>query len=260
MIVTGTRAHGEMRRRFLQLPDGFAYHKGEWMESGEDPLLSPTVFLIEQGAGKVLPTHWHRENQFQVVVGGAGTMGKHHIGPIMVHYAGAYSGYGPIIAGPEGVMYFTIRAVHEQGAMMASRDRDRMVRGPKRQESSDSYQPLDDAAIAALTSPRCIDLIAPAPDKLAAQVWQVPPGGSAQALDPAGSSGQFLMVLAGELQHNGQALHQWETMFVSADEPAQQLQAGTAGAQVLLMQIPPKAGVYHTPAAREALAAMAAAS
>ena len=241
MIVTGTRAHGDMRRRFLQLPDGFAYHKGERMESGEDPLLSPTVFLIEQGAGKVLPTHWHRENQFQVVVGGAGTMGKHHIGPTMVHYAGAYSGYGPIIAGPEGVMYFTIRAVHEQGAMMASRDRDRMVRGPKRQESSESYQPLDDAAIAALSSPRCIDLIA-------------------QALDPAGSSGQFLMVLAGELQHNGQALHQWETMFVSADEPAQQLQAGKAGAQVLLMQIPLKADVYHTPAAREALAAMAASS
>jgi hypothetical protein len=46
-------------------------------------------------------------------------------------------------------------------------------------------QMLDDAAIAALSSPRCIDLIAPAPDKLAAQVWQVPPDGSAQALDPA---------------------------------------------------------------------------
>ena len=260
MIVTGTRAHGEMRRRFLQLPDGFSYHKGEWMESGQDPLLSPTVFLIEQGAEKVLPTHWHRENQFQVVVGGAGTMGHHEIGPIMVHYAGAYSGYGPIIAGPQGVMYFTIRAVHEQGAMMAATDRERMVRGPKRQMTSERYQPLDDAGMAALGAPHCADLIPPAPDKLAAQVWQLPPGGSAMALEPAGSSGQFLMVLAGALHHADQALGQWETVFVSADEPAQWLQAGEAGAQVLLMQIPVKADVYHTPAAREALAAIAQAT
>jgi hypothetical protein len=132
MIVTGTRAHGELRRRFLQLPSGFCYHKGEWMESGDDPLLSPTMFLVEQPAGKVLPTHWHRENQFQVVVGGGGTMGRHEIAPIMVHYAGAYSGYGPIIAGPEGVKYFTIRAVFEQGAMMAATQLESMIRGPKR--------------------------------------------------------------------------------------------------------------------------------
>jgi hypothetical protein len=38
------------------------------------------------------------------------------------------------------------------------------------------------------------------------------------------------------------------------------LDAGEAGAQVLLMQIPAKADVYHTPAAREALAAIAQAT
>jgi hypothetical protein len=177
MIVTGTRAHGELRRRFLQLPSGFCYHKGEWMESGDDPLLSPTMFLVEQPAGKVLPTHWHRENQFQVVVGGGGTMGRHEIAPIMVHYAGAYSGYGPIIAGPEGVKYFTIRAVFEQGAMMAATQLESMIRGPKRQVSTDRYQPLGEAGLAGLTGARCVDLIEPAADKLAAQVWQLPAGG-----------------------------------------------------------------------------------
>ena len=255
MIVTGTRAHGELRRRFLQLPSGFCYHKGEWMESGDDPLLSPTMFLVEQPAGKVLPTHWHRENQFQVVVGGGGTMGRHEIAPIMVHYAGAYSGYGPIIAGPEGVKYFTIRAVFEQGAMMAATQLESMIRGPKRQVSSDRYQPLGEAGLAGLTGARCVDLIEPAADKLAAQVWQLPAGGHAQALDPAGSSGQFLMVLSGGLRHGEQVLREWETVFVSADEPAHRLQAGDEGAEVLLLQIPPKADVYHTPAARQALAA-----
>lgn len=39
MIVIGTRAHGEARRRFLQLADGFSYHKGEWLETDQNPLL-----------------------------------------------------------------------------------------------------------------------------------------------------------------------------------------------------------------------------
>lgn len=154
-------------------------------------------------------------------------------------------------------MYFTIRAVHESGAMMAATDLDRMIRGPKRQESSEPYAPLSEAEMAAMRQARCVDLLAPAADKLAAQVWQLPPDGSAQGLDPAGSSGQFLMVLSGGLRHGGQELNTWETVFVSADEPAQTLRAGAQGAQVLLLQIPLKADVYHTPAARAALAANA---
>ena len=75
------------------------------------------------------------------VVGGGGTMGRHEIAPIMVHYAGAYSGYGPIIAGPEGVKYFTIRAVHEAGEVArrhehAPRERgERLPVGPHDAES-----------------------------------------------------------------------------------------------------------------------------
>ena len=134
-----------------------------------------------------------------------------------------------------------------------------MIRGPKRQVSSDRYQPLGEAGLAGLTGARCVDLIEPAADKLAAQVWQLPPGGSAQGLEPADSSGQFFMVLSGGLCHGEQLLHEWETVFVSADEPAHRLQAGDAGAEVLMLQIPLKADVYHTPAARRALAAGAAA-
>jgi len=45
MMVIGSRVQGEARRR--QAPAmGVVFHKGEWMESGDDPLLSPTVALI----------------------------------------------------------------------------------------------------------------------------------------------------------------------------------------------------------------------
>lgn len=244
MIVVGTRAHGDARRRFLQLPSGFSYHKGEWLESGEDPQLSPTAFLVEQPGDTVLPPHFHQQNQFQVVVDGGGTLGRHDIGPITVHYAGAYTGYGPLIAGPQGVKYFTIRAVYEKGAMMVATQRDRMIRGPKRHVSVGPFLPVGEAGLAGLSAPDRVDLVAPASDKLAAQVWRLPPGARALALDPAGSSGQFHMVLSGTLRHGGAEIGRHEMIFASADEGAQQLVAGDRGAEVLLLQIPPKAAEY----------------
>ena len=71
MIVTGSAKHGQSRRRKLRLEDGFEYFKGEWLEAGQDPHLSPTMFLIEQCPHSKLATHFHRQNEFQVVVEGA---------------------------------------------------------------------------------------------------------------------------------------------------------------------------------------------
>jgi hypothetical protein len=34
---------------------------------------------------------------------------------VVVHYAGAFTGYGPLIAGPQGITYFTLRPVCESG-------------------------------------------------------------------------------------------------------------------------------------------------
>lgn len=244
MIVTGTRAHGAARRRFLQLPDGFSYHKSEWLETNQDPHLSPTMFLIEQPGGTVLPTHFHRQNQFQVMVAGSGTLGRHEIGPVMVHYAGAYSGYGPLIAGPQGVQYFTIRAVYESGAMMAATELHRMVRGPKRHAHSKPYEPIGPGGRQMLARPDCVDLIPLASDRLAAQVWRLPGQSRITLPGPAGSSGQFLMVLDGELRRDENSLGCWETLFVSADEPGQTLEAGELGVEVLLLQMPLRAPEY----------------
>ncbi|HQD84253.1 MAG TPA: hypothetical protein PK929_14455 [Quisquiliibacterium sp.] len=248
MIVLGTRAHGMARRRHLQLPDGFSYHKSEWLETDQNPELSPTAFLIEQPPGTVLAPHFHRQNQFQVMVAGGGTIGRHALGPVTVHYAGAYTGYGPLVAGPQGLSYFTIRAVHDAGAMMVSTDRARMIRGPKRHETTAPHVPLDDVALAALRTVECVDLIAPAADALAVTVTRIPPGAQVALPDPSGSLGQFHMVLAGRIVHDGRALGTWEMVYVSAGEAAPVLCADACGAEVLSLQVPQTAAEYRAAA------------
>ena len=54
------------------------------------PADSPQSFRIEQDAGIVVEPHFHYVNQFQVVVAGSATIGRSEVGPIAVHYAGAF--------------------------------------------------------------------------------------------------------------------------------------------------------------------------
>ena len=80
----GTAEHGRRRRRFLRLDNGFEYHKSEWLESPADDVPSPTAFLVEQGPGSTLPTHFHTQNEFQVVVG-FGKESRDKVGTVPFH-------------------------------------------------------------------------------------------------------------------------------------------------------------------------------
>ena len=70
----------------------------------------PQAFLIEYGPGFVLPTHYHDVDEYQVVVGGGGTLGRHALAACTVHHARAWTPYGPIVAGPQGLSFLTLRA------------------------------------------------------------------------------------------------------------------------------------------------------
>jgi len=236
----GLASNGAERRRVRMITD-YQFHKGEWMETNEDPVLSPTVFLVEQPPNATLYSHWHGENQFQVMVQGSGSIGKEQLRPFTVHYAGAYTGYGPIVSGDEGLSYFTIRSVFEVGSM---RTMDKMVRGPKRHAVAGPHVELDAAALKAITSVETIELIPLAADGLCTTVIRVPPNGSASGLDPATGYGQFYMVLQGGLDCDGRTLRRLETVFLSPDEKPMEIRANDEGVEVLFLQLPPKEPVY----------------
>lgn len=233
---------------------GYEFHKGEWMESSEHPTLSPTVFLVEQPPNSTLYSHWHGENQFQVFTQGSGKIGKDTLQPVVVQYAGAYTGYGPLIAGEEGLSYFTVRAVFETGSM---RTMDKMVRGPKRHAVGGPHPPTSPDVLKKITEVQSNDLIALADDGLCARAIRVPPNASTQGMDPSGAGGQFYMVLQGTMDCGDTQLKQWEQVFISADEKPMDIRAGADGLEVLFLQIPVKEQVY-VEAKEKALASAAA--
>lgn len=235
MIASGLESKGRLRRRVVMLDDGSVAYKSEWMESGEAPQLSPTVFLVEQAPGSTLKTHFHRQNEFQVVVQGTAMLGRHPVRPYTVHYAGAYTGYGPLVAGPEGLAYFTMRAAFDTGTLT---DVAQVLRGPKRQHHAAPVEPTTSSRLQALQAAEASDLLNRPGDAVYSGLHRLPPHGSMELQPTPGSAGMFAMVIVGSALARETSLQRWESIFLSSDETALALHAGASGCELLTMQIP----------------------
>jgi hypothetical protein len=69
----------------------------------------PLAFLVKGPPAYVIPPHFHTVDQYQIFVGGSATLGKHEVLAGSIHYADAYTPYGPITATEAGFDYLTLR-------------------------------------------------------------------------------------------------------------------------------------------------------
>jgi hypothetical protein len=253
MAVIGTAENGQRHRRQVAMPDGTLFGKGEWMDSGTDLVFAPTVFLVEQPPNYSVATHFHRQNEFQIVVQGSGRLGRHAIGPYTIHYAGAYTGYGPLVSGPEGLFYFTLRFAFDKGPLYPSTDRALLRRGPKRQLSAGPVQPLGEGGLASTHSLVKTELIAPQPDGISAHRWTLPADHPIEFTADSSSGGCFLFLLDGSLELNAHSsgsanrLVRWESVYFSPGERSEHWRASAAGADLLALQLAPTDPAYVDP-------------
>ena len=245
MKTIGTRAMQQTHRRHKVLPNGTGYYKGEYMPELPGDAGAPHAFLVEQDPDTTILPHFHQQNQFQIIVGGGGLLGRHAVQPLLVHYAGAYTGYGPIVCGPQGVQYLTLRPRHDPGAQFMPEARERLLRGPKKHFSSQPIALQDAPALRALTGVQCDELLPLEEGGLAVSFYRLPPNGTVQGLSPATGAGQYALVVGGALLHEGQTLQPLESIYLTPDEPALVLTAAADGAEVLLLQFPPLAEAYR---------------
>ena len=205
------------------------------MAPGEaDPavdVLFPMAFLVEQDPGSTAQSHFHQQDQFQLVVGGNAIMGTHEVRPLSVHFSGAYTAYGPIRASKdEGVHYFTLRNGFDPGArfMSVSENRAalRSVAGRKHREAVAG--PLAAAEIA----------IPQEPDGMGAWRYRVGPGERVVGPDPTTGRGQYWVVADGTMICSGETLPRLSCSFVDPDEAPLEAVAGSDGLDVVVMQFP----------------------
>ena len=238
MIVLGKRDKEETSRVYWELPNGLHYWRGEYIETPKDPECAPQVFLVQQLPNRTNPLHFHTQNQFQLFTDGSGSIGRHAIKPFVVHYAGAYTGYGPIKSGPEGINYMTLRALWDPGAQWLPEKMPNFVRGPKLHYSSDSLALLDPAALQALAAPTMHWVHRNDEHGLGVSQYRLPAHSTIAVPHLERSMGMCLVVLAGSVRHDGVALERLENIFVSKDVLAYVLTTGARPAEVLALEFP----------------------
>lgn len=206
------------------------------MAAGEaDPppdAIFPMAFMVEQDPGEVANAHYHKADQFQVVVAGAGTLGTHAARPVAVHFAGAFTAYGPIRAGAAGLTYFTLRNGFDPGARYMMRGENRValraVQGRQHRE----------AVAEALGTGGSQVLLGPEPDGMAAWRYSVAPHEPICGSLPSSGRGQYWLVIEGSVRRDGLPLGPLSCAFVYPDAQPFTATGGPAGATVLAMQFP----------------------
>ena len=202
----------------------------------------PMAFLVEKRPGGVTRPHFHRADQYQVVVGGSGKLGLHETGSVAVHYTDAYSAYGPIVAAQDGIAWLTLRPAWDPGARyMENLDnraelRASRVRHIHWEATTDPTPPSADAALAAATRITA-SLVLEGEHGLATWRYRLPPGAHLAGPEPSTGGGQFWVVVAGTLSAAGSAfLGLNSCVFVSPDDGPLAALAGPGGAEALCLQ------------------------
>ena len=238
MIRSATLEGEQANRRHLTLSNGTGYWRSDLLISAEGDSPAPQAFLIQQDPDTVIRSHFHAQDQFQVVAEGGGTLGRHAVAPIHVHYASRHTGYGPITAGNQGLSYFTFRAVTTPYAYFLPESRDQMKDLPRRNLLGQPVA-LSDAATRRARSEVAIEtIIEPQPDGVAAWLLRLPPNAALVPPADAKSADRFYLVGAGVMNVRSARLPRFATAFVSADERVIEMVAGEEGLEALVLQFP----------------------
>lgn len=239
MILAKAMSEARAQRTHLVHADGRESWVSRFFTASPDTPDRPVAFLVEKKANAIIPPHFHEVNQFQVIVEGNGTLGKQEVQALTLHYTNGFTGYGPIRAADDGMAFFTLRnRLDPGGARYFPAGRSFMKPAPRRHRVSGHLAPSDADALRRRQHDGLDTVLEPEADGLAAWFWRAMPESLTHAPAPDQGGGQYVMVAAGSLLHDGKVLDRHSCVYVSSDAGALPLQAGADGLEALIVQFP----------------------
>jgi hypothetical protein len=222
----------------------------QWVDSAGKPRIALDYFgktsgnetgseaFVVQAIDRVVEPHFHPVDQFQILLGNRGSLYQRTpIPSIMLHYADAYSTYGPLIGANPPLRFFTLRAKPTRETWYMPKDREHLLYRGKRHFTFDIEQfmaenPLGHGVMSTDA------MIEPADDGLAAWIVSVGPQMKFQVPSSSRSSGQYLFVAEGTLDADGTQHPAQSLAWQDPDLDILQLQAGLGGCRLLVLQFP----------------------
>lgn len=200
------------------------------------------AFRIDMSTNMILESHFHIVDQFQIFMAGSGTIGRDRADMITAHYADHHTGYGPLVAGEQGMSYLTLRSKTDAGLIKLSTPNVRELLEPtKRRHRVSSkvvlsippvLQHRDEVGIESVMEERAGD------DGMRVLVYRMGAGMEAQAPETAATGGYYTIVMNGSLVHEGAEYLPWSLVWTSHTDAAPMLRAGEKGLEAMIAVFP----------------------
>jgi hypothetical protein len=195
------------------------------------------AFVIELH-NRTLGAHFHPVDQFQILFGREGSLyQRHEIPPLMVHYADAYTTYGPLRGEDQPLRFFTLRAKPTTVTAFMPADRELLVYKGKRSMHVDPTE-VDSRSTSDAMDVVTTTLIAEDVDGISAGQITAQPGASIVLPDTYDSNGQYLFVANGSIVFNGRDFGTESLGWIGPAESGQVIHAGDQGCECLLTRFP----------------------
>ena len=237
IVVSYDEIKPESIRRNPGGPDRPASTNHPFFRATPDTPDAPTAFLAQYDPGDKSCTHFHQVDQFQILVQGKGTLGRHAVEPYYVHFSRAYTPYGPLHADERtGWTFMTLRTRYDPGAqrlpgalpmLQAVRERKPW------QVTSMAKFPERGAGVRIEQNPDIMD------DRgLYVRSLSMAPGASMVAPSPADGAGQYVIVVKGTLVQDDRARAALTVVYTASNEAPFRIQAGPDGLDALVVNFP----------------------
>lgn len=208
----------------------------DFFVAGKGEVELPQAFLAESTPLRVLRPHYHEVDQFQLIVSGDGRLGRHELAPYRVHYARAYTPYGPITNGANGLGFLTLRAHPVPGpGQDIPANLEKLKQVPDRRPWQITGVPEFDASRPGQWRP----VAGVQNDEgLAVHTMVLGAGQQVVAPDPRNGDGQYVIVLEGTLRHAGREVGAIAAAFLRPHDGPLELIAGDRGLRAMALNFP----------------------
>jgi len=226
-------------RKGRELPGGHMAWRTDFIARKKEDPDGPVAFLAESSPKRVLRTHYHECDQFQIIALGGGTLAKHTLAFGGIHFSRAYTPYGPITNGDQGIGFITLRAKRDPaGGAMFIPEKAETLKSVKNRTPWQVTEMPTFKALAGGESSSVVQFKEMQDDRGLAG-YAVTVSANTKVAAPAPTQvGQYIIVTKGSLLTQGQEKKGMAVIWVGGDETPFELHAGAEGLEVVVLNFP----------------------
>ncbi len=217
--------------------------KTTFFSASRDHPDGPTAFIGQYNPGGKFSAHFHTVDQFQIIIDGEGRFGRHDVGMYFVHFARAFTPYGPLSA-DKGWSFLSLCSHYDAGGQDLATSYDKLKQMPDR----DPWQASEIVTFEEQPKGASVQEVQPFKDDrgLSVQSLNMAPNSRSTTTDPALGDGLFVAVLKGGLMAESKLHPALTVVYLTPDERAFDIHAGPEGLQGLVLNLPKTAATART--------------